>query len=267
MVRVQVFAIKSQLKILAPATLRETTLAKDAFHPTSCVKLNTYNTDTSKTVSHLSSEASNTMQVILFGPESSDPKPRAVWNVSDFKNVDDTVRGGSSKSSMSIADSSAGIDFAGFLDTTTLGGAGFASQAYSKNGKGFPGSPLEKEKFSGLRLILASTKSKKTGADSAGASQPGGGKGPVIKYVLNLKTELPSTRPDGRRESAIVYEASFTAPTFSKECNSSIDIYWDDFKATYRGRPAEAKPLDPSQVKEWSIMARSNFEVSARLNF
>lgn len=116
------------------------------------------------------------IQVVLFGPKDYDTTPRAVWNASDFTNVDDTVRGGSSKSSMTIADPFAGIDFAGFLDTTTLGGAGFASQAYSKDKKGFPGSPLDKEKFSGLRLVLASNDSEKATAN-ARRSQPGGGKG------------------------------------------------------------------------------------------
>jgi hypothetical protein len=197
------------------------------------------------------------MSTVLFAPADYKPAPRAVWIVSDFTDINDTVRGGSSKSSMTIVDASAGIDFTGFLDTTTLGGAGFASQSYSK---GFPGSALDKEKYTGLRLIVASPITR--AAESAAKVQPGGGKGPVTKYVLNLKTELPKRRPDGRSESAIVYEAAFSAPSKADGSCASVDAEWSDFKAIYRGRPAEAKPLDPSQVKEWSIMARSNFEVS-----
>ena len=197
------------------------------------------------------------MSIVLFASEDYKPAPRAVWDATAFKEVSDTVRGGSSKCSMTIA--SGGIDFTGFLDTTTLGGAGFASQSYTKDEKGFPGNPLDKEKFSGLRLVINTIPPPHI--ESASKGQPGGGKGPVTKYVLNLKTELPKKRPDGRSESAIVYEAAFTAPDSANGNSSSIDTEWSDFKATFRGRPAEAAPLDPSKVKEWSIMARSNFEV------
>jgi len=195
----------------------------------------------------------------LFGPADSKPTPRAVWNSSDFTDIDDRVRGGSSTSSMTIQEPRAGIDFSGFLDTKTLGGAGFASQAYSKNQRGFPGDVISKEKYSGLRLVIAQVPVKNVSSDQ---EQPGGGKCPVTKFVLNLKPFVPPMRPDGRRESTVVYEYPFEAPKSLKEGVVAILAEWNQFHATYRGRPAKgAEPLDPSQVKEWSIMARSNFAV------
>jgi hypothetical protein len=200
------------------------------------------------------------MNVLLFAPADYEPKPRAIWDPTDFTAVDDTVRGGSSTSAMIVSDPSAGIDFSGFLDTTTLGGAGFASQAYSKDQRGFPGAPIGKEKYAGLRLVLASAPSPN---ERSGKEQAGGGKGPVCRYVINLKPSIASTRPDGRKESTTVYEFSFEAPPSAKDGEISVFAEWNRFKATYRGRPAtDAEPLDPSQVKEWSIMARSNFSVS-----
>ncbi|UZJ51334.1 hypothetical protein CBS101457_000654 [Exobasidium rhododendri] len=199
------------------------------------------------------------MEAILFAPADSSPTPRASWHASDFTSVDDTVRGGSSTSSMTVKNSSDGIDFSGFLDTTTLGGAGFASQAYSKNGQGFPGSVIDGNKYCGLRLVVASPQS--SSADSrSGKDQAGGGKAPVTRFVLNLKPTIAPTRPDGRKESTVVYEYSFDASKSDKDGTMSILAEWNQFNATYRGRPADdAEPLDPSQVREWSIMARSNF--------
>lgn len=197
--------------------------------------------------------------VVLFASAKHEPHPRAVWDPTTFANIDDTVRGGSSSSSMTLKDASRGIDFSGFLDTTTLGGAGFASQAYSENGRGFPGNVLDKDKFSGLQLVIESPFIK----DLVGGTekqQPGGGKHPVTAYVLNLKTETPQKRPDGRNESTIVYEWAFN---MTQEGPMSLEAKWNEFKPKYRGRPADdAKLLDPSEVREMSFMARSNFAVS-----
>lgn len=203
--------------------------------------------------------AASAMNVVLFAPADYKPSPRAAWDAAKFINIDDTVRGGSSSSSMKIHDATCGIDFAGFLDTTTLGGAGFASQAYSENGKGFPGSALDEEKFAGLQLVIKAPRAVATTNDTG--TQPGGGKHPVTKFVLNLKTEDPPKRPDGRRESSVVYEWAFNA---TQEGVVALEAKWDQFLPKYRGRPAtDAKPLNPSQVKEFSIMARSDFAVSA----
>lgn len=86
-------------------------------------------------------------------------------------------------------------------------------------------------------------------------------------YVLNLKTQEAKERPDGRRESQVVYEFKFDLPQSSlgqDECTHlEYASNWSEFEPTYRGRPAKDAPaLDPAQIKEWSIMARSDFGVS-----
>lgn len=94
----------------------------------------------------------------------------------------------------------------------------------------------------------------------------------MTKYVINLKTVKPSERPDGRRESSIVYEWDFDLGCKQKEATAEGALFdvqsdWADFKPTYRGRPApDAPALDPAQIKEWSIMARSDFGVSSKVS-
>lgn len=231
------------------------------------------------------------MSVLLFGQPGSGA--RRDWTVNDFMNVDDTIRGGSSSGKMEIVQSSSpqsiqspttskedknyseiskqrssstqssdvgSIDFTGFLDTTTLGGAGFASQAYSHP---FPGQPITNDRFAGLRLtgrrLQASSEQ-----NSVEQKNPGGGKGPVTEFILNIKTETPKKRPDGRRESQVVYEWQIDLSPFSIDGFFDVEASWKEFKPTYRGKPVEDAPkLDSSKVKEWSIMARSEFGVSA----
>ena len=155
-------------------------------------------------------------------------------------------------------------------DTTTLGGAGFASQLCST---GFPW-VVRKDTFRGLALRF-----RRPSVAQALSEQgpPGGGKGPVTCYCVQLKMEVPEDRPDGRRESVITYEWEFDAVKDGEEVPSppaaavreghgkivKVHAGWDSFKPTYRGRPKpDADSLDPEMVKEWSIMARSNFGVS-----
>ncbi|PWN47989.1 NADH:ubiquinone oxidoreductase complex I intermediate-associated protein 30, partial [Violaceomyces palustris] len=179
------------------------------------------------------------------------------WRTSDFKSIDDRVRGGSSQSYTSLYQSSDHPDrngeliFSGFLDTTTLGGAGFASQSTSD---AFP-IKLEKKVYRGLRLVVRNP-------------DPGGGKNPVTSFVLELKTVKPATRPDGRRESTIVWEWKFDLPRSSAQRRHLEDLLvyestWNDFKPKYRGRPVEdpdvAGEFRPQDTLEWSFMARSNF--------
>lgn len=218
------------------------------------------------------------MAELIFGRPYD--RPRAVWNATDFVAIDDQVRGGSSTSAMKVvtqpvlgssnnSDSDAGaIDFTGFLDTTTLGGAGFASQAYPHP---FPGATLQFDHFRGLSLVVrALQKLDSRPSDAAGSTlsssskYPGGGKTPVRSYVLNLKTTKAKQRPDGRRESQLTYEFKFDVPDDAKDAPGSqtleICSHWGEFKPTYRGRPSEdAPPLDPAKIQGWSIMARSDF--------
>jgi hypothetical protein len=185
------------------------------------------------------------------------------------------VRGGASTSAVyltepqeSEGDAKAGeLVFSGFLDITTLGGAGFASQQCTVSPP-FPIS-LSQQRHSGLRLLVRPAKATAASTTLEEGQTPGGGKGPVRSYLLNLYPKLPVKRPDGRNESSVTYEHTFRLdPPIScsnqgddgQEPLLSVDLAWKDFKPFYRGKPAEdAGPLDPSEVKIWSLMARSDF--------
>lgn len=149
-------------------------------------------------------------------------------------------------------------------DITTLGGAGFASQSTV-----FPSRlSLSRAHTSGLLLTFLPPAPASVPAPSSSATTTttdARDPGPVTRFVLALKTSEPARRPDGRRESVTVYEWAFDA----REGAEELDLVqvgekadkgerrvtrlarWDDFRPTYRGRPAEdAEPLDPSRIYE-----------------
>lgn len=211
----------------------------------------------------------------LYGPAQHLEAPGRPWSVEDFKAVDDRVRGGASTSAVRLTDSQRNkadgeegeLVFSGFLDITTLGGAGFASQQCTASPP-FPIS-LSQQRHSGLRLLVRPAKALAAATAGEDEQTPGGGKGPVRSYLLNLYPKLPVKRPDGRNESSITYEHTFrldppVSPRSQDDDDTdpllSVDLAWKDFKPFYRGKPAEdAGPLDPSEVKIWSLMARSDF--------
>jgi len=122
--------------------------------------------------------------------------------------------------------------FHGTLDTSTLGGAGFASQQTRGTNH------WDLSRYEGLLLRL--------------------GEGDGKRYVITLKDEIPGRRPDGRMESGVSWEAEFTS---SKADPTEVWLPWGQFKATYRGRPKDdAKPLDRADVKRVGLMMRSFFD-------
>ncbi|KDN53217.1 CIA30-domain-containing protein [Tilletiaria anomala UBC 951] len=222
------------------------------------------------------------MESVLYGPPRLAKAPARHWITSDFRDVDDRVRGGSSRSTLRLIgqdirtsvtpdvkrkekakepsediENIGEVVFEGFLDTTTLGGAGFSSQVCST---GFPWS-VSQEQFRGLALRYR----QPSPSVQPEEKQPGGGNTPVTSYVIQLKMAVPESRPDGRRESVVAYEWEFDTNTAAaKETPVGqlvrVAADWSAFRPTYRGRPKDgAEPLDPAKVKEWSIMARSNF--------
>lgn len=164
----------------------------------------------------------------LFGP------PRA-WRQSDFTSSDDRVRGGSSQSYLTPSATLTTARFHGVLDTTTLGGAGFASQRTVTTSVVW-----DLSAYDGLEINVA--------------------RGDGKRYTLNLKTVIPEKMQDGRDASTVEYAYSFVAPT------SSVKMFatWDEFKPFYRGKPRDnAEPLDTSRILRWSIMMRSFFETQS----
>ncbi|KAE8153118.1 complex I intermediate-associated protein 30-domain-containing protein [Aspergillus avenaceus] len=155
--------------------------------------------------------------------------PKA-WHASDWTSTDDRVRGGSSQSELTCSPSSLVAKFHGNLDITTLGGAGFASQRTKSEKRKW-----NLSSYDGIELNIA------------------GGDGKL--YTLNIKDEIAPKRPDGRQESALVWEYDFRADGAKK-----VYIKWDDLRPTYRGKEqGNVRPLDLKKVKQVSIMIRSFF--------
>ncbi|KAJ5960791.1 uncharacterized protein N7479_007941 [Penicillium vulpinum] len=157
---------------------------------------------------------------LLFGPD---------WDLNHWTASDDRVRGGSSVSNLKpIAE---GVIFHGNLDIETLGGAGFASQRTVGDEQiwdlgGHDGIEIHTVPLDGNR------------------------------YTFSLTDEIPQRRPDGREQSALVWEYDFSA----SETGGKVRMAWKDLKPTYRGKPVEdARPLDLTHIRRFRIMIRSFF--------
>ena len=148
--------------------------------------------------------------------------------------MDDRVRGGSSRSYLDYFNNSTNVRFYGHLDTKTLGGAGFASQA-TKGPKVWDFSH-----YDGIQLAIL--------------------KADDYMYTFILKDELPdSQREDGREMSSISWEYDFRVSTTDASVTKpeKVTIAWDQFKATYRGRERkDVGPIKTSKVLRLSIMMR-----------
>lgn len=153
------------------------------------------------------------------------------------------VRGGSSTSFLAKSGQS-NARFYGHLDTTTLGGAGFASQKSI-----YQSIPYDLSQYKGIRLSIV--------------------KSDDMKYAFNLQTTVPSS--DG--QSAVEYKYSFEPKKLNLESASesgsdesihrvqTLDIKFSDFVAHYRGRKVpNPEPLETSHITTFSIMCQSYFD-------
>ncbi|KAK8919695.1 hypothetical protein H634G_03066 [Metarhizium anisopliae BRIP 53293] len=153
------------------------------------------------------------------------------WASDTWVTSDDRVRGGASQSYLTV-ETPQHARFHGHLDTTALGGAGFASQhslgTLSLNLKDYEG-------------IIVSIR----GPDEADGK----------KYALTLKNEILPPRGDGREQSTVSWEAEFVAKK-----PGDVKLRWADFKPTYRGREKkDAGELDLGDIKRVGLMMRSFF--------
>ena len=151
--------------------------------------------------------------------------------------VDDRVRGGSSQSTLAISGSQA--IFSGKLDTKTLGGAGFASQATT------PDSSWNLSAYDGIEVSIDNGDEK--------------------VYTLILKDEERNERrDDGREQSSLSWEYDFRVPSAGPAKlreEMRLFIPWNEFKPTYRGREKkDAGSLKTGNVTRFSIMMRSFFD-------
>ncbi|KAJ1304819.1 hypothetical protein OPQ81_005954 [Rhizoctonia solani] len=158
------------------------------------------------------------------------------WSINDWETVDDRVRGGKSISTLREPNGNDGVWFCGTLDITALGGAGFASQRFRFANQLLR---LPKSEYQGIRVKL---------------SRPFITLHNPMQFTLVLNTEPITHRPDGRVASRVSWEAGFT------DSAPSWDLSFDQFRATYRGRPVDPAPtFDPSTVYDLSLMCRSAF--------
>ncbi|BGP28176.1 NADH:ubiquinone oxidoreductase intermediate-associated protein 30 [Rhodotorula toruloides] len=180
-----------------------------------------------------------------------------------FTAVNDSIRGGSSTSSFTVDPETNVATFAGHLDYTTLGGAGFASQSTT---------------FEPTRLSLPRSNTSGLFLTFLPPLSPPSPKTPT-HFTLNIKDKRPERRPDGRRESVTVYEYELDVEDYrdnglfdekeegdlekgERRARRSVTVLakWEEFKPFYRGKPKEdAATLDPSAIYELSFMCRSNF--------
>ncbi|KAH8840825.1 hypothetical protein MCOR02_005886 [Pyricularia oryzae] len=159
------------------------------------------------------------------------------WDEAGFTAVDDRVRGGSSVSHLIVNADRTAATFNGTLDTKTLGGAGFASQRTVD--------PFLVD-LTGVGALIADVV---VPADNK-------------TYTLTLKNDILPTGPDGREQSTVSWEYDFVAlGDGDKEGETKqVKMPIDQFKPTYRGRPAEDAKLDLANIKRISFMMRSFFE-------
>ncbi|KAI0010368.1 NADH:ubiquinone oxidoreductase complex I intermediate-associated protein 30 [Xylariaceae sp. FL0662B] len=160
---------------------------------------------------------------------------RRPWDESDWVASDDRVRGGRSRSYLDCSADPPVASFHGHLDTTALGGAGFASQR-SRDPRSWD--------VSGCRGLCLKFKDD-------------GGGGDGKKYTLVLKDEVLPRRPDGRERGTVSWEYDFASRDAGAE---PLFIPWKDFKPMYRGKPKpDARPLNVGDIRRVGIMMRSFF--------
>ena len=158
---------------------------------------------------------------------------------SSWTTTDDRLRGGASQSYLDALPNNC-ARFYGHLDTSTLDGAGFASQ-YSPEGGSW-----DLSAYDGIEVEFQERDGK--------------------VYTLVLKDEeSPGKREDGREKASINWEAEF------RGCNSvgeegdgngftKVWVPWGDFKATYRGKEKkDTGELKTRSVRRVGIMMRSYF--------
>ena len=186
------------------------------------------------------------MSAYLIHAESADFLCLSPWITPNttWTTIDDRVRGGSSHSYLSPIPNSTSIRFYGTLDTSTLGGAGFASQSTTGD------KTWDLSKYNGLEVEVAKWDSK--------------------RYTITVKDEVPDgKREDGREKAVVSWEYDFKLdrkkPAVRNEESKEKDpkktetvwIPWENFKATYRGKDVDdPKPLNTSEIRRFGLLMR-----------
>jgi len=165
--------------------------------------------------------------------------------------TDDRVRGGASQSYLTALPNNC-ARFYGHLDTSTLGGAGFASQLSPPEIT--PNAETEGKKDNIWDLSLYDGMEIEVGK----------GDGKVYTFILKDE-EQAEKRDDGREKAGVNWEVEFragkvddeSAKKDGKEEGTKVWIPWGDFKATFRGKEKEdAGKLKTGEVSRVGLMMR-----------
>lgn len=117
--------------------------------------------------------------------------------------------------------------FSGYLDTATLGNAGFAEQRTSGD------ISLDLSDYDGLELDIE--------------------KSDGLAYTLTLRDELPSKGADGKEQSSVSWDFDFRP----QEGGEVLFMRWKDLKPNYKGKEKkDAKPVKRSKIKRIGIKIR-----------
>ncbi|KAI5840847.1 complex I intermediate-associated protein 30-domain-containing protein [Morchella snyderi] len=184
-------------------------------------------------------------------PDDADRRPlfggTKPWIVTEWIVQDDIVRHGRSISCMIPSPEYTSVLFSGILDTTTLGGAGFASQRTTEE------RIWDLAPYAGIELVVS--------------APPQNDSTTVKTFTLVLKDVVPAVYIDQatgwlREESTLSYEATFKATDGTANGDEQIIFLpWSNFKATYRGRERDGeRELDLGGIRRFSVMARSFFD-------
>ena len=145
-----------------------------------------------------------------------------------WRPVDDRVRGGSSVSNLEALPDNGAL-FSGNLNTTTLGGAGFASQFSHDRSDGWD--------LGGYTGILLNYR-----------------KGDGKTYTIVIKDEPREEQSqDGRERAGLSWETHFEG----KEDGGQVWVKWDDFKPVYRGKEQDnVRKIKVDEIYRFGLMIR-----------
>ena len=150
-----------------------------------------------------------------------------------WQTIDDRVRGGSSTSSFE-ATANNGAIFSGHLDTSTLGGAGFASQFSPESKPNGTDGFWDLSAYDGILLQYR--------------------KGDGKLYTFIVKDEAKEEkREDGREKASLSWEFDFEG----KEDGGEVWAKWPDFKPVYRGKEQnDTRDIKANEVRRLGFMMR-----------
>ncbi|KAK6514779.1 hypothetical protein TWF506_007141 [Arthrobotrys conoides] len=154
------------------------------------------------------------------------------WESESWTASDDRVRGGRSQSYLKISEDKSTATFHGDLDITALGGAGFASQRTTDSA----GGPWDLSKADGVAIGLGDIDDR--------------------IYTLVLKDTILPKRPDGREQSTLSYEFSFSVVNATDDKSGGTNFRGPSLLADLSEKPhALSLPYEANKAEETEALS------------